>query len=86
MGLKSALAGALLLTAIPPLLRLWRGPTLWDRLVGAASLNVRVTLALAAEAALAAQPLLLDVALAYAVLGFLGTVLVARFGERGEPW
>lgn len=47
-------------------------------------LNVRVALALAAEAAFAGQGILLDVALAYAVLGFVGTVLVARFAERGQ--
>jgi multicomponent Na+:H+ antiporter subunit F len=72
------------LSAIPPFLRIWRGPTLWDRLVGAASLNLRVTLFLAAHAAFFDHGLLLDVALAYAILGFLGTVLLARFGERGE--
>lgn len=72
------------LSALPPLLVLWRGPTLWDRLAGAASLNIRVTLFLAAHAAFSGHGLLLDVALAYAILGFLGTVLLARFGERGE--
>ncbi len=71
-------------SAISPLIVLWRGPTLWDRLCGAASLNVRVALVLAAHAAFSGHELLLDVALAYAILGFLGTVLVARFGERGE--
>lgn len=74
----------LVLSAIPPLVVLWRGPTLWDRLCGAASLNVRVALVLAAHAAFSGYEPLLDVALAYAILGFLGTVLVARFGERGE--
>jgi multicomponent Na+:H+ antiporter subunit F len=82
--MKIAVLAALLATALPPLGRLWWGPTLWDRLTGAASLNVRVALALAAEAAFTGHGILLDVALAYAVLGFLGTVLVARFGERGE--
>ncbi|MBC7222189.1 pH regulation protein F [Candidatus Bipolaricaulota bacterium] len=72
------------LSAIPPLLVLWRGPTLWDRLAGASSLNLRVALILAAHAALSGHGILLDVALAYAIFGFLGTVLVARFGERGE--
>ncbi len=75
---------ALALTAVPPLVRLWIGPTVWDRLIGASSLNVRVALALAAEAAFSGHGILLDVALAYAILGFVGTVLVARFAERGE--
>jgi len=82
--MRTAVLVTLVFTALPPLGRLWVGPTLWDRLTGAASLNVRVTLALAAEAAFAGHGILLDVALAYAVLGFLGTVLVARFGERGQ--
>ncbi len=78
------LSTVIALSALPPLVRLWRGPTLWDRLAGASSLNVRVTLVLALEAARSGHGVLLDVALAYAMLGFLGTVLVARFGERGE--
>lgn len=82
--MRTAVLVALVGTAIPPLARLWAGPTLWDRLTGAASLNVRVALALAAEAAFAGHGILLDVALSYAVLGFLGTVLVARFAERGQ--
>lgn len=82
--MRAAVVAALVFASLPPLGRLWVGPTLWDRLTGAASLNVRVTLALASEAAFAGHGILLDVALAYAVLGFLGTVLVARFGERGQ--
>ncbi|MCS7240037.1 MAG: monovalent cation/H+ antiporter complex subunit F [Candidatus Bipolaricaulota bacterium] len=74
----------LILSAVFPLVVLWRGPTLWDRLCGASSLNVRIALVLAAHAAFSGHELLLDVALAYAILGFLGTVLVARFGERSE--
>lgn len=75
---------AILASAALPLLRLWRGPTFWDRVAGANSLNVRVALALAAEGIQGGKAVLLDVALAYALLGFLGAVLLARFGERGE--
>lgn len=71
------------LTAIPPFLRLWQGPSLWDRLAGASGVNTRITLMLATHALFSRQELLLDVALAYAALGFLGVVLVARFGEGG---
>jgi len=84
MGLKLWLEVGILVSAVFPLLRLWWGPSLWDRLAGASSLNVRVALLLACEASFGGRGLLLDVALAYAALGFLGTVLLARFGERGE--
>lgn len=82
--MKHVMEILLLLSAVPPLLVLWRGPTLWDRLAGASSLNTRVALVLAAHAAFSGHEILLDVALAYAILGFLGTVLLARFSERGE--
>ncbi|HEU68339.1 MAG TPA: cation:proton antiporter [Candidatus Acetothermia bacterium] len=82
--MRTAVLATLFATALLPLGRLWKGPTLWDRLTGAASLNVRIALALAAEAAFAGHGILLDVALSYALLGFLGTVLVARFAERGQ--
>lgn len=82
--MKTVVLTALALSAVPPLARLWVGPTVWDRLTAASSLNVRIALAMAAEAAFAGHGILLDVALAYAVLGFVGTVLVARFGERGQ--
>ncbi|MGY4707182.1 monovalent cation/H+ antiporter complex subunit F [Candidatus Bipolaricaulota sp. J31] len=75
---------AVLVSAVPAFLRLWRGPSFWDRVAGANSLNVRVALALSLEGVLGGRAVLLDVALAYALLGFLGAVLLARFGERGE--
>ncbi len=46
--MRTAVLAALFASALPPLGRLWVGPTLWDRLTGAASLNVRIALALAA--------------------------------------
>ena len=82
--MMGALGIAVLASAAFPLVRLWRGPTFWDRVAGANSLNVRVALALAAEGIQGGKAVLLDVALAYALLGFLGAVLLARFGERGE--
>ena len=35
---------AILLSAVVPLFRLWRGPSFWDRVAGANGLNVRVAL------------------------------------------
>lgn len=81
MGLSEIITLAVGFSALPPFLRLWQGPSLWDRLAGATGVNTRVSLILAAQALLTGQELLLDVALAYAALGFLGVVLVARFGE-----
>ena len=76
--------GLIIATALFPLLRLWRGPHFWDRVAGANGINVRVALVLALEGVAGGRAVLLDVALGYALLGFLGAVLLARFGERGE--
>ncbi len=76
--------GLIIASAVPPFLRLWRGPNFWDRVAGANGVNVRVALVLALEGIAGGKAVLLDVALGYALLGFLGAVLLARFGERGE--
>jgi len=76
--------GLIITTAIFPFLRLWWGPSFWDRVAGANGINVRVALVLALEGIAGGKAVLLDVALGYAFLGFLGAVLLARFGERGE--
>ncbi|MCC6556902.1 MAG: hypothetical protein IT372_28440 [Polyangiaceae bacterium] len=62
--------------------RLARGPSLPDRavaldLLATLSVGVLSTYAIAAN-----QPVLLDVALAIALVGFLATVAIARYTER----
>jgi multicomponent Na+:H+ antiporter subunit F len=73
-----------LATLIPLLARLVRGPTPWDRLLAYNSASNRITVTLAAASVLGSQDALLDVAIIYAALSFLGVVILARFMERGE--
>jgi len=67
--------------------RLVRGPSLPARVV---ALDLMGTLAvglIAVQAVTSGQSVLLDVAIALALIGFLGTVAFARFIEKGElPW
>ena len=65
------------------LYRLWRGPTSWDRLLAYNSAANRVVVVVAVVGVLAQQAVLLDVAIVYASLSFLGVVVLARFMERG---
>jgi multicomponent Na+:H+ antiporter subunit F len=70
---------ALFLTA----LRLFRGPTLADRVVALeliASLLVGITAVLAI---VGQQAILIDVGIALALVGFLGAVAFARYIEKG---
>jgi multicomponent Na+:H+ antiporter subunit F len=68
----------------PLLVRLVRGPTPWDRLLAYNSASNRVTVSLALSSVVWSQGFLLDVAIVYATLSFLGVVILARFMERGE--
>jgi multicomponent Na+:H+ antiporter subunit F len=63
-------------------LRILIGPTIWDRLLGLNLIASKILVAIVVLARLLDMTFLLDIALVYAVLGFLGTVLIARFVER----
>lgn len=65
-------------------LRVILGPTVWDRLLGLNLIAAKVLTAIVLLASLLGESYLLDIALVYAVLGFIGTVLIARFFERRE--
>ncbi|MGH9183319.1 MAG: monovalent cation/H+ antiporter complex subunit F [Acidimicrobiales bacterium] len=71
-----AVAGAL------SLIRLLRGPSLADRIVALDSLLVVIVCGLAVDAARTREGTYLDVLVVTALLGFIGTVTVARFIER----
>lgn len=67
--------------------RLVKGPSLPSRVV---ALDLMASLAvgiIAVYAVATKQPIFLDVAIALALVGFLGTVAFAYFVEKGEmPW
>ena len=76
--------GIILATIVPLLLILVRGPSAWDRLLAYNSAANRVAAVLAISSVVLEQPVLLDVAIVYAALSFIGVVALARFMERGE--
>jgi multicomponent Na+:H+ antiporter subunit F len=77
-------AEIVLLVSIGAILyRLWRGPTSWDRLLAYNSAANRGVVLVAVVGVLTQEAVLLDVAVVYASLSFLGVVVLARFMERG---
>lgn len=76
--LQSVAAALLLLAIVLGAIRLFRGPTVPDRVVAADTLAVVTTAGLAALAAVFENPVYLDVALVYGTLAFVGTVAIAR--------
>ncbi len=65
------------------LIRLFKGPTVFDRLLAADTLAVITTALLALMSLLFSRVIYMDVALVYVVLGFAGVVVVARYLEGG---
>jgi len=64
--------------------RLARGPSLPDRVVALDMMTVTLVAFCGLYGIFTAVPAFLDVALIVALIGFLGTVALARFAERRE--
>jgi multicomponent Na+:H+ antiporter subunit F len=64
-------------------IRLVRGPTLPDRVVALELCGAVMVGMIAVQAILTDQPVFLDVAIALALVSFLGTVAFARYVRRG---
>ena len=73
------LAGLLL----PLLYALWRGPTLGDRILMLEVIGTIGVLMLMVLTVIAGRPIYLDLALLLALFSFLGTLVMARYLERG---
>ncbi|GIX46783.1 MAG: hypothetical protein KatS3mg131_0994 [Candidatus Tectimicrobiota bacterium] len=83
-GVALALTGAMVLS----LYRVLRGPTVFDRLTGLGLLGTKTLLLLLVVGALMHRlAFFVDIALAYALLSFLGALVLAKYFERkeGEP-
>ena len=63
------------------LIRLLAGPSAFDRVVGLDTLNIIITAVVVLLALVLKNELYLDIAIVYAILSFLETILFARFLE-----
>ncbi|MGC5029647.1 monovalent cation/H+ antiporter complex subunit F [Micromonospora sp. DT229] len=79
------IAGLLSVTALLALVRLYRGPSLLDRVVAADMLLATMVSAVGAEAALNRHASTLPVLVVLGLLGFVGSVALARFAVRDQP-
>ena len=66
------------------LIRALRGPTVYDRVLAVNSFGTLTVTALAVHGFLTDRPDFLDIALAYALINFIGTVAVLKFFEYGN--
>lgn len=82
---QAAAGAALVLLALGILvagIRLVRGPDAADRIVAMDLISILIVAFLAALSVRTGHPAVLDVAIAYALVAFLGTVALARWRQR----
>jgi multicomponent Na+:H+ antiporter subunit F len=72
----------LLISVVLALVRLIKGPDAADRIVALDLISILIVAFLATESVYAGETSFLDVAIAYALIAFLGTVALARFLVR----
>ncbi|MCK5458999.1 MAG: cation:proton antiporter, partial [Thermoplasmatales archaeon] len=74
---------ALLLCSIMAMIRVIRGPTAPDRLVGLDTINTIVIVLMVVFGAAFNEVIYIDVAIVYALLSFISTLFIAKYLEGG---
>lgn len=75
---------ALALCAILALIRVIKGPTAPDRVVGIDTINTMVIVGMVVFGAAFSEVIYIDVAIVYALLSFISTLFIAKYLEGGE--
>ena len=60
-------------------IRLIKGPTIWDRLLGMNIVATKIVIIIIVYASMHGTAFLLDFAIIYALSGFIGTIYIALF-------
>jgi multicomponent Na+:H+ antiporter subunit F len=81
--LENVLLIALGLMLLPLMYRLWMGPSVGDRVLALEVMGGLGVLMLAALSFVSERAIYLDLAVLLALFSFLGTLVIARYMERG---
>lgn len=76
--------GALLLCVIMAIIRVMKGPTAPDRVVGLDTINTIVIVGMVVFGAAFNEVIYIDVAIVYALLSFISTLFIAKYLEGGK--
>lgn len=74
----------ILVTMVMALIRAIKGPTIYDRILAVNMFGTKTVLMIAVVGFLAGRPEFLDIALAYALINFVGTVAVLKVFKYGD--
>lgn len=80
----TAAAFAILVTIALALARSLMGPTLYDRILAVNMVGTKTVLLIAVFAVLSGRTDMLDIALMYALINFIGVVAVLKLVEQGN--
>jgi multicomponent Na+:H+ antiporter subunit F len=81
----AATAAAILIVMLLALVRAFLGPTLYDRILAVNMFGTKTVLLIAVLSLVTGRSDLVDVALIYALINFLGVIAVLRFFEFAAP-
>ncbi|MBM7581879.1 multicomponent Na+:H+ antiporter subunit F [Caldicoprobacter guelmensis] len=85
MRFENIVLMVLTILGVASLVRAILGPTVWDRILGVNLLSSKIVMVIVVFAFLVNKSYLLDIAIIYALFGFVGIVMISRFIEkRGE--
>lgn len=76
--------GALLLCVVMAMIRVIKGPTAPDRIVGLDTINTIVIVSMVIFGVASGSIIYIDVAIVYALLSFVTTLFIAKYLEGGE--
>ena len=76
--------GALLLSIIMCMIRVVKGPTAPDRVVGLDTINTIVVVGMVVFGIATGAVIYIDVAIVYALLSYISTLFIAKYLEGGE--
>ena len=76
--------GALFISIVMALIRVVKGPTAPDRIVGLDTINTIVIVSMVIFGLATGSVIYIDVAIVYALLSFITTLFVAKYLEGGE--
>jgi len=75
---------AILVTIILALVRVFLGPTLYDKILAINMVGTKTALLIAVLAVLSGRTEVLDIALIYAMINFIGVVALLKLVEQGN--
>ena len=76
--------GFLILAIVISLIRVVKGPTAPDRIVGLDTINTIVIVGMVIFGFISGSVIYIDVAIVYALLSFISTLFIAKYLEVGE--